>query len=64
MSVVIRRLEVSKPHRLRNKWQMGHKPSGFGHGKWQSRDTLFRYKRLSRRRRRMAAASRRRNRVA
>lgn len=62
MSIVIRR--VGKARRLRSKYQMAHKPSGHGKGKWHSRTSLWAYKRHARRRRLMADASRRRNRAA
>lgn len=60
MTVTIRKL--GKARRLRHRSQLGHKPSGRGHGKWQNRASLWAYKRASRRRRLMANASRRRNR--
>jgi hypothetical protein len=51
-----------KAKRLRSKRQLAHRPSGFGHGKWHSRTTLWAYKRKARRKRLIAADSRRQNR--
>ncbi len=63
MSVnVVRRW--GKARRLRDKKKLAHRPSGHGKGKWQSRTTLWAYKRLSRRKRIIAADSRRENRAS
>lgn len=62
MSVQI--IKKAKSRRLRSRYQMAHKPSGHGKGKWHSRTSLWAYKRLSRRKRLIAAASRRANRSA
>lgn len=62
MSVQI--IKKGKARRLRSRYQMAHKPSGHGKGKWHSRTSLWAYKRLSRRKRLIAAASRRANRAA
>lgn len=62
MSVQI--IKTGKARRLRSRYQMAHKPSGHGKGKWHSRTSLWAYKRLSRRKRLIAAASRRANRAA
>lgn len=59
MSITIRKL--GKSRRLRSKKELAHKPSGHGKGKWQSRSSLWLYKRLSRRKRIIAAHSRRVN---
>jgi hypothetical protein len=54
---------LGRSRRLRNKNQLGHKPSGWGKGKWHSRESLWNYKRKARRKNKIAAASRKRNRA-
>lgn len=44
------------------KMEMPHKPSGYGQGKWETRESLWRYKLARRKANKVAAASRRRNR--
>lgn len=62
MSITI--IKRGKARRLSSKWQMQHKPSGHGKGKWHSRTALWAYKRKARRKTLIAAESRRRNRAA
>ncbi len=57
-------IKRGKARRLRSRWQMAHKPSGVGKGKWHSRTSLWNYKRAARRARKVADASRRANRAA
>ena len=58
MSVTIRKVNP----RLRSKRDLAHKPNGHGIGKWHSRTTLWKWKRLARRKRLISNESRRRNR--
>jgi len=62
VKVTIRRF--GKARRLSSKRDVRHKPTIFGHGKWESLASFWKYKRASRRRRLIANASRRRNRQA
>lgn len=63
MSITVLR-RWGKARRLRSRKALAHRPMLTGTGKWHSRNTLWRYKRASRRRRLIAAESRWRNRSA
>lgn len=43
--------------------EMLHRPSGYGHGKWENKAALWAYKLARRKARKVASASRARNRA-